>query len=468
MSADIVSEAREAFPEVILPRYEEYYRGVIEACAEVYRGEPPWGYARRSGLYGRGYRKMAQLGCAKVLCDNMAALTFSSQADIFCGDEECQKYVDEALRKNGFWENMPGFFSKAYALGGGALKVYLADGEVRLDYVDAEGFIPVGCGQGGINEGIFRSRYSRGGVYYTLLERQRFDGRVSVERALFASKNGTLGDRIPIESLYPGLEERAEYDELREQCFAYFRPAAANNLAEGSLLGLSCFANCMDTLKALDIAFDSFSREFVLGRKRIIVPSSCIRTVVDPDTGNVSRYFDADDEVYQALKCDEERDLKITDNTAELRVTEHVEGINALLNILCFQTGLSAGTLSFSGSTGVRTAAEIKSMETRTDTTMQQNRAMAAEVIEKAARAIIACGIMCGDLSDREISVRVAFSDRRTVDRSEIIDRNIKLVNAGLRSRLSAVMEVLECSEEEAERELEKIEREGSFMAVSG
>lgn len=175
------------------------------------------------------------------------------------------------------------------------------------------------------------------------------------------------------------------------------------------MLGLSCFANCTDTLKALDIAFDSFSREFVLGRKRIIVPSSCIRTVVDPDTGRISRYFDTDDEVYQALKCDEEKDLKISDNTCELRVSEHVDAINALLDILCFQTGLSSGTLSFSTSGGLKTAAEVKSMETRTEITMQQNRCLAAELIESTVKSIIRCGMLCGEIPKGDISVRVAF-----------------------------------------------------------
>lgn len=461
MVSDIVSDAAAAFPEAVPAEYEGFYRDVVARCAEIYRGDPPWGYVRKSGLYGRGFRRIAQLGCAKVLCDSMAALTFSSQADIFCGDSVQQKFVEEVLRKNNFWENMPGFFSRAYALGGGALRVYIEGGEVKLDYADAECFIPAGLGGGYVNDGIFRSRFYRGGVYYTLLERQCFDGHVSVRRALFASENGSLGRRIPIGEVFDDLEEEAEYLQLCEPMFAYFRPAAANNLAGGSALGIGCFANCEDTLKALDIAFDSFSREFVLGRKRIIVPSSCIRTVVDPDTGNVSRYFDADDEVYQALKCDEERDLKITDNTAELRISEHVEGINALLNILCFQAGLSAGTLSFSDASGVRTAAEVKSMETRTDVTMQQNRAMAAELLERTARAVIACGMLCCDLPMGDINVRVVFSDRQTVDRSEVIDRNVRLVSAGLRSRLSAVMEVLECSEEEARRELDRIRCEG-------
>lgn len=459
--ADIAGDARAAFGEAVPAEYEQFYRNVVTRCGDIYRGEPPWAYVRRSGLYGRGLRRISQLGCAKVLCDSMAALTFSSQADIFCGDSEQQRYVEEVLRRNNFWENMPGFFSRAYALGGGALRVYLEGGEVRLDFADADCFIPAGTGAGGVNDGIFRSRFFRNGVYYTLLERQRFEGKVKVQRALFASENGSLGRRVPVESVFEGLTEEAEYEGLREPMFAYFRPAAANNLAEGQVCGLSCFANCADTLKALDIAFDSFSREFVLGRKRIIVPSSCIRTVVDPDTGKVSRYFDADDEVYQALKCDEERDLKITDNTAALRVTEHVEGINALLNILCFQAGLSAGTLSFMGASGVRTAAEIKSMETRTDVTMQQNRAMAAELLERTSRAIIACGQLCGDIPAGDIGVRIVFSDRQTVDRSEVIDRNVRLVSAGLRSRVSAIMEVMECSEEEAKRELERIEAEG-------
>lgn len=461
----IISDSLTAFPEAVLPDCEGYYSGIIAQCNEIYRGEPPWAYVKKSGLYGKGERRIAMLHCAKVLCDNMAALTFSTQADIICKDPLHQEYVDRVLQENNFWENMPSFFSRVYALGGGVLKTYLNGGKVCIDYIDADCFIPTGSGSGGINEGIFRSRWCKNGTRYTMLERHSLtDGHVCVDRALFASKNGYLGKRIPMEELFEGLEEHSEYESLTEPSFAYFRPAAANNLSEGSLLGISCFANCIDTLKAIDIAFDSFSREFVLGRKRIIVPSSCIRTVVDPDTGNVSRYFDADDEVYQALKCDEERDLKITDNTAELRVTEHKEAINALLDILCFQTGLSSGTLTFSGSGGVKTAAEIKSMETRTEVTMQQNRALAAELIEKTVRSIIRLGILSGelpsDIHGGEIGVRIAFSDKQTVDRSEIIDRNIRLVSAGLRSRISAVMEILDCTEDEAARELERVEKE--------
>ncbi|MGN0665322.1 MAG: phage portal protein [Huintestinicola sp.] len=453
----IIDDAVRAFPHANIPDCESFYTAEIARSMDIYSGEPPWKYVKRSGLYGRGQRRMNMLGCAKVLCDNLAALTFSGQPDIICGDERQQRYVDRALQRNCFWENMPRFLSRAYALGGGVLKVFLEDGEPVIDYIDAGCFIPCGGSGRQINEGIFRSRICRNGISYVMMEKHSLrDGHVVIDRVLFKGENG---EWVPLETLFEGLPEHDEQEELREPAFAYFAPAAANAGQGGTMLGASVFSGCTDTLKAIDIAFDSLTREFILGRKRIIVPSACIRTVVDPDTGNVSRYFDADDEVYQALKCDEEKDLKISDNTAELRVSEHTEAINALLDILCFQTGLSSGTMSFS-SGGIKTAAEVKSIESRTELTMQSNRYIAAELIEKTVRNIIRAGIMAGELEDCEADVRVSFTDRQTIDRDTVIDRNIRLVNAGLKSRVSAVMEIMECTEQEALAEIMKIERE--------
>ncbi|MBS6591305.1 MAG: hypothetical protein KH324_07405 [Ruminococcus sp.] len=106
----IISEAQRAFPQAKIPHEEEYYRTVIAACADIYKGEPPWAYVKRSGLYGKGERRMSMLGGAKVLCDSLAALTFSSQADIYCADHRQQELVERVLQDNGFWENMPSFF----------------------------------------------------------------------------------------------------------------------------------------------------------------------------------------------------------------------------------------------------------------------------------------------------------------------------------------------------------------------
>jgi A118 family predicted phage portal protein len=242
--------------------------------------------------------------------------------------------------------------------------------------------------------------------------------------------------------------------------FAYFRPAVSNNINPDSPVGLSVFANAADTLKALDTAFDSFSREFVLGKKRIIVPSSCVQTVADMATGELRRYFDADDEAYVALKCDEESDLKITDNTVTLRVDEHIKAINALLNILCFQTGLSAGALSFDEIRGVRTATEILYRDNKTAAAAKANKNLLTDALTTLAKAVLYLGEACGAIPAGAAStcgIAVGWHDGIICDDNTLIDNNIKLVNAGLKSKLSAVMEILKCGEEAARAELERI-----------
>ena len=92
--------------------------------------------------------------------------------------------------------------------------------------------------------------------------------------------------------------------------------------------------------------FDSLSREFVLGKKRIIVPAYAVRGEWDA-AGNKKHYFDVNDEVFQAMSTSDAEELKITDNTGELRVTEHVQALGELLDLLCMQAGLSEGALSF-------------------------------------------------------------------------------------------------------------------------
>ena len=444
MLGRIISDAVSVFPETDIADMHGFYSEVISLCSDIFRGEPPWKTVKRSGLYGQGEREISRLNAAKVLCDQFADMTFGQQVDIIIGDKDKQRFVDRVLQENAFWDRMPQFFSRAYALGGGAVRVFAADGRIRLDYIGAESFIPVGWSGRGADEGIFRSIIRRNGKYYTLFERHGHDEgeNIVVSNRLFVSdRESEIGERIPVEQVYKGLGEEIVYP-YKTSMFAYFHPSAANNLLDNGCLGLSVFYNCMDTHKALDIAFDSFSREFILGRKRIIVPSSCIRTVVDPETGNVRRYFDADDEVYQALRCDDEKELKIIDNTAELRVDEHVSAINALLNILCFQTGLSSGTLSFGSASGVRTAAEIESQENRTQRTMQANRNIAAEFIEGIVRAIIAAGSLTGDTDGSEADIRISFSKELDINVDSRIDRNIKLVEAGLRTEERAIQDI--------------------------
>ena len=452
---------KQAFPGEHFPEDGSYY-AKMDMWQRIYEGEPEWKVVKQAGLGKGGKRRMNMLNTAKILCDEFAHKCFGEQVDISCGSEEYDKYILDFLDREGFWKNIPQLLSKAFAQGGCVMREYIDNGKVRLSFVEGRHFYPLKWDNRIVSEGIFEEISARGKYYYTLFEKHsEKKGIFLIEDLLFKSSDpNVLGDRVPLTELYPNMESDSFTYDTSVPLFQHFKPDFSCNIRTELPLGISCFANCTDTLKAIDVAFDSFAREFILGKKRIIVPSSCIRTVVNPETGISERYFDADDEVYQALKCDEDKDLKITDNTVALRVQEHVDAINALLNIICFQVGLSPGSLSFDKSGGLKTATEVISEENKTAVTIRCQKNLLVEFIEGMCRAVLELAMKTGEISQGEYEITAAFKDSVIIDDNTLIDNNIKLVSAGLKSKLSAMMEVMKCDEETAKKELERIRAE--------
>ncbi len=456
-----IEAVRTAYPDMVIPNVGSYYSSHIARWKNIFENNPSWKTVKRGGLYKKGSRQMNRLNVAKVLCDCFSDLTFSEQCEITIDDAAYQEFIDKQLEDNGFWENMPETVSMGYALGGCTVKVYAENAKPRINYVHANHFLPIEWTGKQITSGAFTTVAHRNGNFYTLVEMQN-KGRV--EYKLFLSTTmDSLGSPCALSELY-NFGDSADY---KADCpmFAYFKPCTSNNVEYDTPLGMSIYANSIDTLKALDVAFDSFAREFILGKKRIIVPSSAIQTVVDTKTGELVRYFDADDEAFVALKADDADQMKVQDNTVELRVEEHVAAINALLNILCFQVGLSAGTLSFDAVQGLKTATEVISQDSKTARTIKSNKNLLTETIETVIHALIAVGVYLGLIPQKEYTVTIGWKDNVIIDDNTLIENNIKLVQAGLKSKLRAIMEVQKCDEATAQDELDRIAKE---QAVTG
>lgn len=453
-----LSVIKTAFPDVCPSGIDSYYSEKITRWRNVFEGHPPWEKVSFQGLKQKDNRSMNMLNTAKVLCDCFADLTFSEQVEIGIDDEAYQKYIDKTLNDNGFWKKIPDLLSIAYALGGCCAKVFAENGIPRIDFVHADKFVPAGWNGRGIFDGIFSAVTVRDGKYYTLIERQSVG---KAEYRLFKSGDGgNLGTEAELSELYGDLPPVVNYGGAVPM-FSYFKPAVSNNFQYDVPLGMSVYANSLDTLKALDVAFDSFSREFVLGKKRIIIPASCVRAVTD-DTGEPIRYFDANDEAFVALNVEDAEKFRITDNTVELRVEEHVAAINALLNILCFQVGLSAGTLSFDAVQGVKTATEVISQDSKTQRTIKSNKNLLTEMIEGLIRSLISLGVCLGDLKRKEYSVNVSWQDNVVIDDNTLIDNTIKLYSAGLLDLERAIAKANKCDESTAAEIAQKIRAEAS------
>lgn len=451
-----------------LPVNEESYKQ-IDMWKALYSGHyDEWHNVKYHTIEGQKSRKMASLNMAKVISQEMAALIFNEKCSINISDKTLSDNIKNVLDENNFIREFQRYLEYTFALGGMVIKVYWDEG-IKLSYVTADCFIPITWDNKHITEGVFVNEISKGDKKYTLLEWHLIEvgeegQRYVIKNELYESKNqGDLGVKVPLDTLYPNLEEQVWIKDISRPIFVYFKPNTANNLDLYSPLGISIYANALDTLKSLDIAFDSFQREFILGKKRIMVPASAIRTVLDPETGTVRRYFDATDEAYEAMNF-EDGAKPIQDVSVELRIEEHTAAINSLLNYVAMQVGFSAGAFSFDGQ-GVKTATEVVSENSKTFRTKQSHETIIEDGIRDLVDIIIEIASLYDEFeSTDEYEVTVTFDDSIAEDQTAEINKQVTLVLNGLTSKKKAIMKIHGVSEEEAATILEEITEENKIM----
>lgn len=195
--------------------------------------------------------------------------------------------------------------------------------------------------------------------------------------------------------------------------------------------------------------------EFVLGRKRIMVPISMARRQMEAD-GISSPTFDPDDTVYYLLPEDKNGNNQLTEVDMSIRAQEHELGIQKSLDLLSLKVGMGAGRYKYDTG-GVKTATEVISDKSDLYQNRQKHCIVIADVIINMVRAVSFLD------TGGAIDATVDFDDSIIEDSNSLIDKNVKLVNAGLRSKLTAIMEINKCSEQEAQEELERIRQDNQI-----
>lgn len=504
-STGLGKEYKSIFDLQDVPAFNQFYNIGIFPWKYLYRGfYKPWHLIPAPTIADpKAKRNMAYLNLSKALCAELAGMVWTDQCEVSVSidgvegdDDPLDAFVQDVLNRNNFQRKMVEAVEQAAALGGEALKVWHdvrrdregnvieGTGRIRLGFAMADQFVPTQWDNASVTGGIFVTRQARDGWYYTLLEWHEWDGttyvirnelyRAEIKRDEQGNDQDILGFRYPLAALYPFMDEEVVV-ETEKSLFTYFRTPDANNIDDNSPLGISIYANAMETLHAIDICFDSFVREFRLGKKRIIVPARMIKKVVDPETGVMHRYFDATDETYEALSTDDPDSLKIQDNSVSLRVDEHVAALNAFLNLFCLQVGLSAGTFSFDVHGGLKTATEVVSENSKTYKTVRNFQAQVTPSIEALVDAIIEVaslydmtweGQSIRALAERGYEIKVTLDDGITQDRQTNINEGITLVGAGLMSKYTFLTDPkygINLTEEDALAELDRIKGESNI-----
>ena len=488
-----------------VPAFREYYTLFIFVWQAVYKGfyrawheVPVMTIKEPKGKK----RTLATMNAGKMACAQMARYVWNERCAISASmegndseEDPLNDFLQHVLKENRFGTAFGDLLEKSFALGGGAMKEWveipkdengndIGEGRIRIGYTMASQFVPTAWDNSKVTAGIFVSREAKDGYYYSTVEWHRLDGNTyRVTNDLYRNPikateepQNILGWWYPLNEIYPLLSPDTTIEDVHNAFFQYIRPFGANYADDNSPLGMSIYAPAMNTLHGLDIMFDSLQREFVLGKKRIIAPARAMKMSAGVNGGKPQRYFDADDEVWEALATDNPEDLKIIDNSVDLRVEPHITGINGDLSILCAQIGFDPGTLSFDASRGLKTATEVISENSKTFGTVKAHENIVRDSLTQMVHAIFELAVHYGltwegktieSLIANGYDVTVTFDDSIIEDKNAEINQGVALVGAGLMSKKKFMMDTLGYTPEDADAELKQIGEESKVNAVT-
>lgn len=399
----------------------------------------------------------------KKVCEDIAKLLYTEKTKIELSNKKATERLWEILdcKENSFSVNFPSFLEKSLAIGTGALIEYKNENDKTIiDYISGEVIIPYKYTNGYISGLITVSRFTETGrgdkkIYYTHITYHEYkDSTYRRYNELYKSSiESELGKEIDFKSKFENIQE---FEEVKTNTprFQIFKPNIANNFDTDSPMGISVLANSIDRFKALDIKYDSFSNEFELGKKRILVDPTAMKAQIVSDNEGKTRqvqYFDTNDKTYVGINGMEGQPVKEID--FKLRTQDHIDGINAELNWLSSNIGLGNNFYKFDGKT-TKTATEVISENS------------------EAFRTKVHYDIIVKDLLYDLIKVICEMEGIKTnkitiiPDDSIIEDKNAEQLKAqqevaqGLKSKKTYLTNTKGMTEQEAIEELERIKEE--------
>jgi A118 family predicted phage portal protein len=225
-----------------------------------------------------------------------------------------------------------------------------------------------------------------------------------------------------------------------------------------SPMGISVFANSIDKFKSIDTKYDSFNNEFEMGKKRILVDRTALKSAAqvssDGTVTNVS-YFDKNDRTYVAINGMDGQPVKEIDFS--LRYEEHINSINADLNYLSAGVGLGQNYYEFNG-VSTKTATEVVSENSDTYRTKNHHQIVIKDVLYDLIKSIM----FLEGFDSKEI--KIEFDDSIIEDENTKKEKAQIRVEKGLLSKLTYLKEYEGMTEEEAKLELQRIDEESSIQ----
>lgn len=317
---------------------------------------------------------------------------------------------------------------RAFGLGTGAFAVWLDVGRrlARVRHYDARMVVPLLWDAEGVRECalVTRAFSPAGAVDQVQCHLVGADGRYEVRTACFDGE----GREVAVPGVATIVRTGSEWP-----TFAFVRPAVPNTRVDFSPYGQSVFADAVDAVQSVDLAYDALINEVDAGKMRVFLSDVMFDQEKTADGRRVPIPFGKGDcTVFRKVMSTEDT---IAEFAPALRTEAQGKAFRLALQVLGDLCGLGTNYFDLDNVGYVKTATEVSSDNSALMRNIRKNENTLSGALTGMARALLACERNFGrDLPD-EGDVSVIYDDSIVQDTASEKRQDMEEVAAGLMTR---------------------------------
>lgn len=393
-------------------------------------------------------RKLFTLKMAKKVCEDWASILLNEKTEIVLDDEASSEFLQGkdwlggVFAENDFWMQGNALVEKAFYSGTGAFVLKLSgmvlQGEsivkdsntkIYIDYLTGLNIIPLTIRNNKIIDIAFVSEVLEKGKKFIYLETHELTTQgYKIINQYFKCENDQMQEQPLPQGIAPVIYTGSDIP-----IFSIIQPNIVNTYDNANGLGMSIFAQAIDNLMGVDLAFNNLCRDFKLGGKKVFYNSDLIKRdqegrAITPDDVMQQLFVQVGEAgIPEANKAD-----PIHEFNPALRVTENKDGIQSQLDYLSFKCGLGTKHYQFNAGSIV-TATQYMGDKQE----LVQNASKHYIIVEKALRDLVKAILwagkeILGENVNPDASVTVTFDDSYVIDKESERIRDQQEIRDGI------------------------------------
>lgn len=415
-----------------------------------------------------GVKKVTQhrktLNMGKKVSEDWANLLLNEKTQVAYGSAKQNARLNALYDKVEFWTRGNEGVEKSFGLGNGAfVETFDEDGNIYFQFVNARKMYPLTIENGKITECAFANVgsdeviiqiHERGGLVVNENETQMFtpakEGNYCIRTTVYSRIDADNVGELKSDSWFDTQEKMP--------WFQHIKANISNNIDINSPLGISVFANSIDALQGVDLAYDGFCEEMRIGKSKIFINKKLVQYDEDGD-----RYiFDVDQTGFYYLgEGAENKPVEVYAPT--LRTEQYFAGINNALNLLSSKVGFGENHYRYDQS-GISTATQVISQNSEMFRTIKKHEILLYDVIVNATKVLMYINntFTSNEKFDLNAEIKPIFDDSIIEDKESEKANDRLEVAQGLMSKVDYMIKWYGLTEEEARKKLEEIKADNS------